>query len=316
VASALFDAADQTWSAFALIAGLLLVGAVAASDGLFEALGSRLAKLPGDGVALLAYLLALIAAVTVILNLDTSVVFLTPTVLHAARSRNLDERGFLYGSVFMANSASLLLPGSNLTNLLVLSGEHVSGATFGVRLFPAWLAAVTVTAVTLIVWQWRSLRSGSRGALVTNPCRPGLGLAATITAVALVLILSRPALPVLALGIIVITAQVALRRLPFAAAWHALNLPLLGGLVVAAVGLGTLARLWGAPARLMNAAGYWQTAALGAIASVLVNNLPAGARGQGRQRPDRRKDRYGRGGFEESRSRRRPRCPILHEPLR
>lgn len=118
--AALRQAAEQTWPAFVLIAGLLLIGAVAASDGLFAALGTRLARLPGGGVALLVYLLVLIAVVTVVLNLDTSVVFLTPIVLHAARSRRLDERAFLYGSVFMTNSASLLLPGSNLTNLLVL----------------------------------------------------------------------------------------------------------------------------------------------------------------------------------------------------
>jgi arsenical pump membrane protein len=71
----------------------------------------------GDGVILLCSPLTLVVVVTVVLNLDTSVVFLTPIVLHAARSRGVDERAFLYGTVLMSNSASLLLPGSNLTNL-------------------------------------------------------------------------------------------------------------------------------------------------------------------------------------------------------
>ena len=273
--SPLVDAAGQTWPPFVLIAGLLLIGEVAASDGLFEALGSRLARLPGGGIALLAYLLALIAVTTVVLNLDTSVVFLTPIVVHAARSRRLDERAFLYGCVFMSNSASLLLPGSNLTNLLVLSGEHLSGATFGMRLFPAWLAAVTVTALWLIIWQRRELQQGGRSSREVARYRVGLGLVATIGAAVLVLVLTEPALPILALGLLATAGQVAMRRLPFGAARRALNLPLLVGLFAASVGLGAVARLWGAPARLMSSIGSWQTAAIGAIASVLVNNLPA-----------------------------------------
>ena len=113
-------AAEQTWPPFLLVTGLLLIGSVASADGLFEALGARLARAPLPPRALLVALLALVAAVTAVLNLDTSVVFLTPVLVHAARRRGLNEQPFLYGSVFMANSASILLPGSNLTNLLVL----------------------------------------------------------------------------------------------------------------------------------------------------------------------------------------------------
>jgi arsenical pump membrane protein len=115
--------ASQAWPPFVLVTGLLLIGAVAAADGLFEALGARLAHARLGARGLLLALLGLVAAVTAVLNLNTSVVFLTPVLVHAARPRRLDERPFLYGSVFMANAASLLLPGSNLTNLLVLRGD-------------------------------------------------------------------------------------------------------------------------------------------------------------------------------------------------
>jgi arsenical pump membrane protein len=96
-------------------------------------------------------LLALVVAVTAVLNLDTSAWLLTPVLIHAARSRGIDERAFLYGAVIMSNSASLLLPGSNLTNLLVLSREHTTGTTFAARIWPAWAAAVVVTAVVVAV---------------------------------------------------------------------------------------------------------------------------------------------------------------------
>src|ERR1035441_7348740 len=143
---------SQTWPPFVLIAGLLLIGAVAASDGLFEAAGATLARLPGGGLVLFASMMVLVASVTVVLNLDTSVVFLTPILLHAARHRRIDETAFLYGVVFMSNSASLLLPGSNLTNLLVVSHLHVSGSTFAAHMLPAWVAAVLVTLAVVIVW--------------------------------------------------------------------------------------------------------------------------------------------------------------------
>ena len=50
---------------------------------------------------------------------------------------------------------------------------------------------------------------------------------------------------------------------------------MLTGLFVLSVALGTLARAWDGPAQLVSEAGRVETAAIGAIASVLVNNLPA-----------------------------------------
>src|SRR4051794_39928443 len=124
------DALQQTWPPFVLVTRLLLIGLVAAADGLFAAVGGRIARAPVGTFPLLLALLSLVALVTAVLNLDTAVVFLTPVLVLAARSRGLDERPFLYGSVFMANAASTLLPGSNLTNLLVLAHEPSRGTAF------------------------------------------------------------------------------------------------------------------------------------------------------------------------------------------
>jgi arsenical pump membrane protein len=206
------------------------------------------------------------------------VVFLTPIVLHAAWSRGVDDRPFLYGTVLMSNSASLLLPGSNLTNLLVLGSQHVSGAAFVAAMFPAWAAAVLVTAAVLIAWRRRGpgkTMDGAPSQPRTAPRRYGLGLAAIVVAGALVLTLSDPALPVLALGPATASCQVALRRLPPTAAARTLSAPLLLGVFVLAVGLGSAARLWGTPAQLMQTLAPWQTAGFAAGASVIVNNLPA-----------------------------------------
>lgn len=152
--------AAQIWAPLVLVTGLLLIGATADADGLFAAGGDRLARLPGRPLTLFMAALALVAAVTAVLNLDTAVVFVTPVLLAAAASRGIDTAAFLYGSVARCNAASLILPGANLTNLLVIGSRRVSGATFAVRMAPASIAAVVVTGVVLAVFFRRSLRSG------------------------------------------------------------------------------------------------------------------------------------------------------------
>lgn len=253
------DAAAQAWPPFVLVAGLLLIGAVAASDGLFEAIGGRLASERLSPRALLVALLALVAAVTAVLNLDTSVVFLTPVLVHAARRRGVDERPFLYGSVFMANSASLLLPGSNLTNLLVLDG-----ATHRPVMVRAWLAACALTAVFVAV-AFR-FRPRAAEAEAVPRLRLGLGAGAVLLAAALVVTLGSPALPVLALGLAVTTVR-GIRP--------SIGARTLSGLFVLTVALGALARSATVHAFLPRTAGPWSTALLAAGSSLVLNNLPA-----------------------------------------
>jgi len=258
LADRILDAAAQTWPPFVLVGGLLLIGAVAAEEGLFEATGAALARARVRPLPLLFGLLALDACVTAVLNLDTAVVFLTPVLVHAARRRGLDERPFLYGSVLMANASSTLLPGSNLTNLLVL--RSVGGGRFAWQMLPAWLASIAVTAVLLAL----VLPPGRAGRPAAGLPRLRLGLGACATACAglAVVTLRHPAVPVAALGI----AACALKRLQPRLDVRA---PLL--LFVAAVVLGTAARTWTVPAP----SGRWATGTLAAAASIVVNNLPA-----------------------------------------
>src|SRR5579871_3596326 len=151
------QAAGQDWQPFVLVAGLLLIGLVADRDGLFEAGGHQLARMARSGVALYCGAAVLIGVVTALLNLDTSVAFLTPVLVYTARRRGGGEAPLLYGCLLLSNAGSLLLPGSNLTNLIVLGHLHLSGALFLSRMWLAWLAALTVTALVLAVTQRREL---------------------------------------------------------------------------------------------------------------------------------------------------------------
>jgi arsenical pump membrane protein len=110
------------------------------------------------------------------------------------------------------------------------------------------------------------LRDSDHADAEPPPIRLRVGAVATLAAAALVVSLKNAALPVLAVGL----AATALRRLR-----PRVDLRLLATLFVVAVGLGTGARLWHVPAHLLDSTGMWATAGVGAIASVLLNNLPA-----------------------------------------
>jgi arsenical pump membrane protein len=238
---------------------------------LFGAAGALLARLPVGSRAVFAVALVFVALVTAVLNLDTSVFFLTPVLLHLARARGIDEGPFLYGAVFMSNAASLFLPGSNLTNLIVLHGEHVSGAAFFARMWAAALVSVLMTIAVLLVVFRRSF--GGPAAPVVEPqgARLGLGAAAVLVSAVLVLVLSSPAVPVLLVGIAAIVAARTARARVLAA----VDLRVLGLLFALATALGGLGRWWGGPDALFDSLGRWQTGGLAALAAVGFNNLPA-----------------------------------------
>ena len=68
LAHAILASARQAWPPFVLVAGLLLIGVVAADDGLFEALGARLGQTRLGARSLLFALLALVAVVTAVVR--------------------------------------------------------------------------------------------------------------------------------------------------------------------------------------------------------------------------------------------------------
>jgi arsenical pump membrane protein len=269
-------AAGQAWPPFVLVSGLLLIGLVAHRDGLFEQTGRFLQRLAGPPMVLLTACLLLVAVVTAVLNLDTAVVFLTPVLVHAARGRGVEEEAFMYGAVYMANASSLYLLGSNLTNLLVLGHQPISGAAFGARMLVMALAATVATALGLFVLFRRRLRAAAR----PHPRRaswgaPGLGLSGALGAAVLTIALRNPAIPVLVVGLILVAAEIVRGRLRWREVVRAVGPLVLIGLFLLCVALGILARSWNGPAQLLGGAGRWGTTGIGALASVMINNLPA-----------------------------------------
>jgi arsenical pump membrane protein len=268
---------SATWEPFVLIVGLLFVGHVAASEGLFEYLGSRCARLPGSDTSLFVATMLAVALVTALLNLDTSVVFMTPVALQAARSRSADEPAFLYGTVLMSNSASLVLIGSNLTNLLVFARHPVPGFVFAQHMIGPWLIAVAATILAVGLWRRPSLRTHHPVSSGELPgVRWGPGVAAVAVALALMLALSHPAIWVFALGAVVeIYSWFASRAHGPRETMQTANPTLVIPLFVLAVLVGWLGRSWRWPSHLVAHASSLATATVSGLTSILINNLPA-----------------------------------------
>ncbi len=275
------SAAAQVWPPFVLVTGLLLVGTVADADGLFGAAGRVLADVaPGDGTLFVGACL-IVAVVTAVLNLDTAVVFLTPVLVHAARRREAPDGPLVIACILVADAASLLLPGSNLTNLLVLGHLRLTGGEFVARTAVPWALSVLITGVIVAV----GARTRRERSSVPAPAPPveaggpplriaGSGLVAVVASVVLVLTLPDPALPVAAVGGVAVVVRARSSRAARGTV-ASLGVPLLVGLFGVAVALGTLGRTWSGPARLLARLDAVGTAAFAAVAGVLVNNLPA-----------------------------------------
>ncbi len=268
-------AAAQDWTPFVLVAGLLLIGLVADDDGLFAAAGHSLARSAPSGLALFLGAVIMVGAVTAVLNLDTSVAFLTPVLVYTARSRGEGEAVLLYGCLLLSNAGSLLLPGSNLTNLIVLGHLHLTGGEFLSHMWLPAAVALGVTAAVVGAMQRRELRIRVDKPAPSEQPVLGLGLGAVAAAAILVVALRGPALPVAAVGVGVIAVRLVTRRESLSRVIDVLGIPVLAGLFGVAVALGTLGRVWSGPARLLSHLDLWGTAAVAAVASVLVNNLPA-----------------------------------------
>jgi arsenical pump membrane protein len=268
-------AGGQDWPPFVLVSGLLMIGLVSEEDGLFAAAGHTIARRARSGPLLYVCVVILISVVTALLNLDTSVAFLTPVLVYTARSRGEGEAPLLYACLLLSNAGSLILPGSNLTNLIVLGQVHLDGGEFFRRMALPGVASIIVTGAVIALFHGRELRSAAAPSGPVERPRIGVGLAAVIAATVLVLLLSNPALPVLGVGAVAVALRMRPRNAAARRVLDVLGLPVLVGLFGIAVGLGTLGRAWSGPATLLTHLDPWATAAVAALASVLVNNLPA-----------------------------------------
>ena len=145
---------DRVWPILLFVIAITVVTELAARAGLFRALAEQAARW-GRGRAWLLWLLVVVFATlsTIFLSLDTTAVLLTPVVVVLARHVGLSPLPFALTAVWLANSASLLLPVSNLTNLLA---QHTMGNPTPIEFAaltgaPALVAIVVPTAAIFLI---------------------------------------------------------------------------------------------------------------------------------------------------------------------
>ncbi|MFF5307736.1 arsenic transporter [Streptomyces massasporeus] len=125
------------------LAAVLVLAHFCDVEGLFTACGAWMARwAAGRPTRLLTAVFALASVITAVLSLDATVVLLTPVVLATATRMGVQARPHLYACAHLSNTASLLLPVSNLTNLLAFTASGLSFTRFAALMALPWLVAI------------------------------------------------------------------------------------------------------------------------------------------------------------------------------
>jgi arsenical pump membrane protein len=125
------------------LAAVLVLARICADEGLFRACGRWMAqRSAGHPRDLLVRVFVVASVTTAVLSLDATVVLLTPIVIVTAKRLRTPARPHVYACAHLANSASLLLPVSNLTNLLAFGASGLGFGHFTELMALPWLMAI------------------------------------------------------------------------------------------------------------------------------------------------------------------------------
>ncbi|MFJ8533656.1 arsenic transporter [Streptomyces sp. NPDC093591] len=135
------------------LAAVLVLAHFCDVEGLFRACGAWMARWSaGSPGRLLTAVFALGSAITAVLSLDATVVLLTPVVLATAARAGVRAAPHVYACAHLSNTASLLLPVSNLTNLLAFEASGLSFTRFAALMTLPWLAAIGAEYLVFRRW--------------------------------------------------------------------------------------------------------------------------------------------------------------------
>ncbi|MEU6031829.1 arsenic transporter [Streptomyces tauricus] len=275
------------------LAAVLVLAKLCDDEGLFRACGAWLARTSkGRPQRLLAANFLLASVITAVLSLDATVVLLTPVVFATVARLGARPGPHVYACAHLSNTASLLLPVSNLTNLLAFTASGLSFTRFALLMGPAW--AVAIAAEYLVFRRFFAAEltepsdpdRGSRKAAESDPVdMPVFALVTVACTLAGFVVTSaigiEPAWAALAGALVLAGRALARGRTTPLAVVRATSLPFLAfvlalGIVVRAVvdnGLSdALGHLVPDSSGLLALFGI---AVLAAVLANLINNLPA-----------------------------------------
>ncbi|WP_181164296.1 SLC13 family permease [Microbacterium foliorum] len=265
------------------VIAITIVAELARDAAVFDVVAQRLARW-GQGRVILLWLSVVVLAVisTVFLSLDTTAVIVTPVVVVLAQSVGIPPLPFALVTVWLANTASLALPVSNLTNLLAARSIGDDPLAFLALSWAPTLVGVLVPVVILTLRHRRTLFGGYRAPTGGDPSDRVLFWAASGILLLLMPLLALTHdvwIPATVAALVLIVVFGIRRR-------HVLRLSLVPGQAIGLAAalfvvvetahangildfLSVLATSGHAPAELL------RLSAAGALAANGVNNLPA-----------------------------------------
>ncbi|NEA42821.1 SLC13 family permease [Streptomyces sp. SID11385] len=167
------DVARRTAPLLAFLATVIVMAELTGRAQVFDVLAGGISRVGKGSYARLFGLCVLFASATaLILNLDTTAVLLTPVMLAMAARVGIAPLPLAMTTVWLANTASLLLPVSNLTNLLAADRVGLSAGGLAARMWAPQAAVVAATAVCLWAMYWRRGRRGADAYVPTAAFRP------------------------------------------------------------------------------------------------------------------------------------------------
>jgi arsenical pump membrane protein len=277
---------------YLFLVGMMLLAEIARAEGLFHWLaGLAVDAARGSASRLFALIYVVGIVVTVFLSNDATAVVLTPAVAAAARAAKAKPLPYLFICAFIANAASFVLPISNPANLVVYA-SHMP--PLGQWLLHFGLASILSIFATYFVLRW-SQRAHLREGLAQHVDHQTLTFGGKVAALGIVLtglgliiasaLDAQLGLPTFIAGLLTAALVFVAKR---ASPWPIVKniswsiLPLVAGLFVFVEALektGALTALAGvlkATANHSAISAAWASGLVVAVASNLVNNLPAG----------------------------------------
>ncbi|MEV5647511.1 SLC13 family permease [Nocardia sp. NPDC052254] len=154
------------------LGSVIVLAQLARRAQVFDVIAHRLA-IAGRGryPALFVLCVGFAALTTTVLNLDTTAVLLTPVMLALAGPARIPPLPLAMTTLWLANTASLLLPVSNLTNLLAADRIGLDATGFAARMWLPQLIALAATMAALWLWYWRRGRRGTDRYVAPPPIR-------------------------------------------------------------------------------------------------------------------------------------------------
>ncbi|HEY7360996.1 MAG TPA: SLC13 family permease, partial [Streptosporangiaceae bacterium] len=279
--------AERLGPVIGFLAAVLVLAQLCDDEGLFRACGTWMARRSGGRPRrLLAQVFAAASAITAVLSLDATVVLLTPVVYSTSAQLGARPKPHVYACTHLANSASLLLPVSNLTNLLAFAASGLAFPRFAALMALPWLAAITTEYLVLTRFFAADLDAGAQAMPGAQPAGAPVFVLAVVAATLAGFVAAsaagvNPAWAAFAGAAVLAVRALAQRRTTVTGIGRSAAVPfllfVLGlGIVVQAVVTNGLDRVLGPlipggtslPALLA-------TAALSAALANLINNLPA-----------------------------------------